>query len=374
MNTGSYAVTHPPIDVDESIISKWQTLIDLAAGIIGIPTGLIMRVKDDDIEVFIFSRTDGNPYKVGDKEHLVGSGLYCEHVIRTRDSLHVPFAPEDPEWKDNPDIALNMNSYLGYPLIMPSGEVFGTICVLDKSERQFDDQTTRLMEQFRDLVESHLALDSAKSLLEEQDRQVRADIGLAHAYQKNFSPEVFSHGRFEAVSVYEPNFHLSGDFFSPFSLSDDKFGLVIGDVSSKGLSAALRAIAILTLCRNSADESISPEQMLSKLNQMFLNQEIELSRFCTMIYLNADSATGDVSYARAGHELPLWYHAASQEVTMLEEGGVPVGLVEGHQYQSRAIRLEPGDRLLIYSDGLTEASNQAGEMLGMDRLKQLMED
>ena len=84
MNIKLETPTHPPVDVSEQIIAKWQKLIDLAAQIIGIPAGLIMRITGDDIEVFVSSRTEGNPYKPGDSEHLLGSGLYCERVIRPR--------------------------------------------------------------------------------------------------------------------------------------------------------------------------------------------------------------------------------------------------------------------------------------------------
>ncbi len=122
------------IEISDLIIQKWQIIVDTMAEIINVPAGLIMRIIETDIEVFASSQSEGNPYSVGDKEHLIGSGLYCEHVINTKRRLLVPDARMDDKWKNNPDIKLDMISYLGFPIMLPDGTAFGTICVLDKKE------------------------------------------------------------------------------------------------------------------------------------------------------------------------------------------------------------------------------------------------
>ena len=125
------------IHVPELVLEKWQGMVDLMAELVGVPAGLVMRIAREDIEVFVSSRTEGNPYRPGDKEHLLGSGLYCETVIRSRNKLLVPNALLDESWKNNPDIKLNMISYLGYPILLPNGHPFGTICVLDNKEDSY---------------------------------------------------------------------------------------------------------------------------------------------------------------------------------------------------------------------------------------------
>ena len=102
-------------EVDEHTLAGWQAIVNLMAKICDVPAGLIMRVTSADIEVFVSSQTDGNPYHVGDKERLAGSGLYCEHVVRTASSLHVPDARADDNWCNNPDIKLNMIAYHCHP-------------------------------------------------------------------------------------------------------------------------------------------------------------------------------------------------------------------------------------------------------------------
>jgi len=152
-NTGS-----APYEVPEAIVEKWQKAVDVLAVLVGVPAALVMRINGPDIEVFRASRTQGNPYSVGDSEHLVGSGLYCETVINSRDKLLVPDAAADPDWKNNPDVKLNMISYLGFPIIRPDNQVFGTLCILDDHNNSYGEDVENLMLEFKDMLETHLDL------------------------------------------------------------------------------------------------------------------------------------------------------------------------------------------------------------------------
>ena len=122
---------HIDVDVPPAIMQNWQSIVDIMAEIISVPAGLIMRFSKSDIEVFLASQSAGNPYHPGDREHLWGSGLYCETVIKAKEKLLVPNALVDKEWKKNPDIKRKMISYLGFPILLPDGRPFGTICVID---------------------------------------------------------------------------------------------------------------------------------------------------------------------------------------------------------------------------------------------------
>ncbi len=151
--------------------------MDILAEIIPVPAALVMRIRDEDIEVFLSSRSSGNPYHPGDRETLLGSGLYCEAVIRTRTRLLVPNAPSDEDWKDNPDIALDMVSYLGFPLMLPDGKPFGTICVLDRVENAYTPQVEELMQNFRALLESQLAALVTNQQMETRMQQLEDSLG-----------------------------------------------------------------------------------------------------------------------------------------------------------------------------------------------------
>lgn len=143
-----------PGDFD-TVVSKWQTLIDTLARIIDVPSGLIMRLNSDNIEVFLKSDTAGNPYKENEKAELI-YGLYCESVIGLQQPLIVPDATKSKTWKDNnPDIDLNMISYLGVPINWPDGECFGTVCVLDNKENHYNQDFLDLITQ----IKQHIELD-----------------------------------------------------------------------------------------------------------------------------------------------------------------------------------------------------------------------
>ncbi|MCD4784949.1 MAG: GAF domain-containing protein [Candidatus Eremiobacteraeota bacterium] len=144
------------VSVTNETTQKWQGIVNILAEFIHVPAALIMKVEPPYIEVFRSSESDGNSYEVGDREHL--TGLYCERVIKTKSRLLVPNALEDKDWNKNPDIKLGMFSYLGFPLLWPNGEVFGTICVLDSKENHYNKAYEDLILQFKELVESHLKL------------------------------------------------------------------------------------------------------------------------------------------------------------------------------------------------------------------------
>jgi len=165
-------VQAPEIKIPKDTLNKWQNIIDIMAELIGIPAALIMRLVKSDIEVFVSSQSDGNPYHAGDHEHFLGSGLYCESVINSNEKLLIPNALNDKKWKNNPDIKLNMISYLGFPILLPSKKPFGTICVLDNKENSYSETHENLIRNFRDIIQSHLELIYMNTILGEKNKNL----------------------------------------------------------------------------------------------------------------------------------------------------------------------------------------------------------
>jgi signal transduction histidine kinase len=160
------------VAIPDEIFNKWQSIVDIIGKIIQVPAALIMKVEPPYIKVFRASESIGNPYKIGAKDHL--PGLYCETVIKTNNKLLVPNALKDPHWDRNPDIKLGMISYLGFPLLWPDGDVFGTICVLDSKENSYTSLCESFMLQFKELVESQLALITQTEDLKTAKRNLQA--------------------------------------------------------------------------------------------------------------------------------------------------------------------------------------------------------
>jgi len=160
------------LDIPEGTQEKWQNIIDIMARIINVPAGLIMRIVDRDIRVFLSSRTVNNPYKKGAGERLENSGLYCETVLKTNKMLLVPNALSDAAWKNNPDIKFGLVSYLGFPINLPDETPFGTICVLDNRENSYSDLYIDLVKNFHDVIEKDLELLYMNHVLGEKNRQL----------------------------------------------------------------------------------------------------------------------------------------------------------------------------------------------------------
>jgi PAS domain S-box-containing protein len=142
--------------IPDNFISKWQETADLLANITNIPAALIMKANENEMEVFVTSNSKKNPYKQGDKEKM--HGLYCETVVKSKNMLLIPNALKDKDWDRNPDIDLGMISYLGFPILYPNGDTFGTICILDNKENYFSETTIRLIKQFKNVVELDIAI------------------------------------------------------------------------------------------------------------------------------------------------------------------------------------------------------------------------
>jgi GAF domain-containing protein len=168
------------LDIPESIQNNWQNIIDIAAKILNVPAALIMRIVDSDITVLLSSKTDNNPYTVGAKEQFKDSGLYCETVIKTNKMLLIPNALSDEHWKNNPDIKLNMISYLGFPIVLPDNTHFGTICVLDNKENSYSELYIDLIKHFHDMIERDIELLYMNYTLGEKNKKLNDFLSEIH--------------------------------------------------------------------------------------------------------------------------------------------------------------------------------------------------
>jgi PAS domain S-box-containing protein len=165
------------VRIPTEIIEKWQGIVDIIAEIVSVPSALVMQVEPPNIKVFVSSESHGNPYERDERAPL-NTGLYCETVMKTRQPLLVPDALRDAAWKQNPDIKLGMISYLGFPVAWPDGEIFGTICVLDRKGNSYNELYRKFVLQCREVLEADLSsltrlsgeLTRSEAYLEEAQR------------------------------------------------------------------------------------------------------------------------------------------------------------------------------------------------------------
>ena len=143
-------------EVPEEKITRWRAEVDSMAEKLGVPVGLINKAEFQKMIVLASAETGSNPFKIGDKT-LMHSGLYCETVMARRQELVIRNAVEDPDWRDGLDVELGFISYIGLPLQWPDGEMFGTLCVLDRKENEFPGSARELMGEIKKTIESDLA-------------------------------------------------------------------------------------------------------------------------------------------------------------------------------------------------------------------------
>lgn len=170
-------------------------------------------------------------------------------------------------------------------------------------------------------------------------------------------------------AIWQPARAVSGDFYDFIEFDDGFLGIITGDVTDKGVPASLVMATTRTILRSVAARNVSPGEVLKRANDMLV-PDIPRNMFVTCQYLLLDPFTGDIILSNAGHNLP--YKKTDGAIEELVARGMPLGLLPGMEYEEVKGNLAPGETLLLYSDGLTEAHDPQGEMFEFNRVKQSM--
>jgi phosphoserine phosphatase RsbU/P len=215
-------------------------------------------------------------------------------------------------------------------------------------------------------TEAAAAIESAHLYRESAEkRRLERELQLAAEIQQALLPEACqSGGHFDVASNSIPCRAIGGDFYDYFALADGAFGFALGDVAGKGPSAALLTAMIQGIFSAHVGTASSPAQLITLVNEGLLRRSIQ-SRFATVVY-GALARDGQLTYCNAGHNPPVLMGRGG--IRRLETGGLILGLFPRAIYEQETLVLEPGDLLAIFSDGVTEALNAAGEEFGEERL------
>jgi serine phosphatase RsbU (regulator of sigma subunit) len=213
-----------------------------------------------------------------------------------------------------------------------------------------------------------------------QERQVQVrererieqELQTAQSIQRAFLPkDLPALLGWQLVTYYQPARQVGGDFYDFLSFEDGRLGLVIGDVSGKGVPAALVMATVHTMLRSTVQGMASSSEILGRVNDL-LAAEIPAGMFVTCFFALLDPKSGLLRYANAGQDVPYRFHRHT--VSELWATGMPLGMMPGSSYEGREVTLAPGESLLFYSDGLVEAHNPRGEMFGFPRLQRMLEE
>ena len=216
-------------------------------------------------------------------------------------------------------------------------------------------------------TQAALAIESARLYAEASEKaRIERDLRVAADIQRRLLPEpMYDAPLWDLAAISIPCRTVGGDFYDYLELPDGRFGFGLGDVAGKGPPAALLATALQSNFVAHAPVSDTPAEMMARINRALLRRAIE-ARFATMFY-GALAPGGELSYCNAGQEPPLVLRRTGQ-VAWLDTGGPVLGLLSIATYQYAAIRLEPRDLVIVCSDGVTEARNEAGDEFGRERI------
>ena len=222
------------------------------------------------------------------------------------------------------------------------------------------DRTLRHLDEWREAVSSH---DKLVALENELD--------IASKIQQSILPGQFpTPPGFQVFANMEPARNVGGDFYDVIRLENGRMGLAIADVSGKGVPAALFMMSSRTLLKGTAIGGADPAEVLTQVNDLLCEQN-EAAMFVTVLYAVYDPERGEFTYACGGHDPPLVVHADGSSTSLPLTGGLALGVAPGFQYGQRTVPVAPGDTLVLYTDGVTEAMNSGNEQFGLERLREI---
>jgi serine phosphatase RsbU (regulator of sigma subunit)/anti-sigma regulatory factor (Ser/Thr protein kinase) len=265
----------------------------------------------------------------------------------------------------------------GVKLVVPlvtQGELIGLLNLGPRlSDQDYSGDDRRLLES---LAAQAAPAVRVGQLVREQEVEVRSrerleqELQVAKLIQQHFLPRTLPDlPGWQIDAHYRPAREVGGDFYDFIALDDGRIGIVIGDVTDKGVPAALVMAATRSVLRAAAQRLGDPGEVLERVNE-HLCPDIPEHMFVTCLYGVLDPATGRLRFANAGHNLPCV--RSGNRVAELRATGMPLGLMPGMRYDEAEAMLDPGAQILLYSDGLVEAHDSEREMYGTPRLTELI--
>jgi sigma-B regulation protein RsbU (phosphoserine phosphatase) len=304
----------------------------------------------------------------------VGEGVVGRVAVTGTGEL-VTDAPIDPRIVRHDDPALMVRSVIAAPIKVRE-RLIGVLCVCNAADGQpFNLVDYSLVEALAE--QAGLAMHNADFLaLQIEKQKLDLDLTVASGVQRMLLPHDMP--RIPGLDLdarYLAAHKVTGDLYDIFELSGGRLGVAVADVSGKGVPASLLMAICRTLLRQIAPRENSPARVLSEINRI-LSGDIREGMYITMTYAVIDPAAGVVRFARAGHELPLFFQAerlgGPRLPRFIGSEGMPLGLVDPALFDevitNQTVSFNPGDVLLLYTDGLTEAPNEDDKEFGSARL------
>jgi phosphoserine phosphatase RsbU/P len=220
-------------------------------------------------------------------------------------------------------------------------------------------------------LEASTILENARLLEEERQKQrLEEELSIARSIQRDLLPaQLPTEGWFRAAGSSVSSRQVGGDYFDVRQIHADQFACVVADVSGKGMSAALLAALLQGAFLLASEGPIPIENLMSRVNR-FLNERAKGEKYATVFYCTLDRS-GEFRWSNAGHPKPYLIRRDS-ELVALDSTGLPLGMLDAAVYESKSIQLQPGDKIVLFSDGVSEAESADGEFFDAHGLKETL--
>jgi phosphoserine phosphatase RsbU/P len=295
-----------------------------------------------------------------------------EQVLQQRKALLTSDAQHDPRFAANQSIMLGgIRSIMAVPLAIEE-RVLGMIYV--DSPLHSNRFTKRDLELLTLLAGvAAIRIENVRLLdVQVEQKRLANELAVASEIQLRLHPAAPpTINGYDLMGVSFPCYEVGGDYFDFIQKRDGRMVIALGDVSGKGTGAALLMSSIHAAVRAQCTTRLSPSEIVTEINQ-YIYDNTPSNRYITLFYSELDPRTHQLAYINGGHNSPLLVRA-SGEITTLDIGGFPVGITPFGDYHEGIAHLDPGDVLVIYSDGVTESQDEAGEEFGEARLIEIVQ-
>jgi serine phosphatase RsbU (regulator of sigma subunit) len=331
----------------------------LASEAVGARRGLLMTIED---EALVVRARSGEAFRI--------SKSISDRVLREKVSVVVADVAVDPNWELHQSIvSQGIRSLMAAPL-QTDDRVIGLI-YLDSTgtSRPFSSADLDLLTVMANVAAMRIERERL-ALVEKEQQFLESELRQAAEIQSQCLPaEAPAVAGYTLAGFSRPCRTVGGDYYGYFERSDGRVCIVLGDVAGKGMAAALLMMNLQARVQILAEVTDDPADIAERLNRT-LKPICPSNRFVTLFVMILDPATGDLAFSNAGHE-PALVVRAGGDVQPLLEGGPVIGLLANMPYDRGDCRLEPGDAVVLFTDGITEARGSGGEEFGTDRISEV---
>lgn len=322
-----------------------------------------------------FSKTRHIENMVRSQPARLGQGLVGT-VAQLNCPILIPVAEADPRVTRFGDDFLTVHTILLVPMRFRR-QVIGVLAVVNRVDGEaFTEGDRDLLQALADQASVSIHYAQVNAALDEK-RRMDYDLSLASRIQASLLPKTLPALPGIDLAAFSVSARqVGGDFYDVSPIDEDHVGLAIADVSGKSVSGALMMSVCRSLLRIVSKDCLSPRDALCRLNRMIAG-DLPDDMFITFLYMVLNTRTRDLTVSRAGHMPPIVYSREDGTLAAIESGGMGVGLADPDLFEEtleeKTVRLKPGDLVLGYTDGVTEAMDQAGSEWGVLSLSQTLQ-